>query len=146
MNIEQVLGNIEAIRNEIRDMPESIDSSYLDRLLFLDGQLSVCGDYLVDFVFSARKNKEKLERIHEIHKDKRIIELIDADPVKYKSISKAESKAKSEQAYEEVIDARAEAIAHYNLIDKKIDSVSRLSNSISRKLTSLNTEKIKFNA
>ena len=145
MNLEQVLTNVEAIRNEIRDLPENVDSSYEDRLLFLDGQLTVCGDYLADFVFSARKNKEILERSHEIHKDKRVIELMEQDPKKYKSISKAEAQAKSEEAYDTVIENRAEAIAQYVLVDKKIDSISRMSNTISRKLNSLNTDKIKFN-
>jgi hypothetical protein len=145
MNLELVLSNIEAIRNELRDLPEVFDSSFEQRLLYLDSQLSVCGDYLADFVFSARKEKEVKERSHEIHKDKRMLELMEDNPSMWKSVSKAEAKAKSEDEYTNVIEERAQAIAHERLIVEKIASVSRMSNSIARKLNSLNTEKIKFN-
>jgi hypothetical protein len=145
MKIEEVLANIEIIRNELRDMPEDIDRSYEQRLLYLDTQLSVCGDYLASFVWSVRKNKELKERAHEAYKDRRMLELMEEDRVKWKTVSKAEAKAKGEPEYLQAVEDRAEAIARDRLITEKISSVARMSNSISRNLNALNTEKIKFN-
>ena len=144
MELNRVLANVDAIRDELRDLPEVIDFSYEQRLLYLDTQLSVCKDYLASLYGPAEKLREVLERSHEMYRNRRVIQLSNEDPAKYKSVAKAEAQATSEEGYKEVIDKRADAISDARLIAKRMDSVTAMSNSIARRLNTLNSERIKF--